>query len=199
LNGTRLYEVTEGVFYPSVTTVLSEYNRSAIEDWRKAVGEEVANEISSRAARRGTRTHSFIEKYLRNSPVPLADPFIKEFFDNFIPILNDINHIHLQETALYSHHLRMAGTVDCIAEHQGRLSVIDFKTSNKLKEKSMIANYFMQCAAYAIMYEELTSVPINKLVVMIAVDDEKPQVFIEKRDNFVKELLKYRDIYEKTH
>jgi ABC-type xylose transport system substrate-binding protein len=63
----------------------------------------------------------------------------------------------------------------------------------------MIANYFMQCAAYAIMYEELTSVPINKLVVMIAVDDEKPQVFIEKRDNFVKELLKYRDIYEKTH
>jgi len=91
----------------------------------------------------------------------------------------------------------MAGTVDCIAEYEGKLAVIDFKTSSKLKEASYIENYFMQCSAYAIMYEERFGIPINKTIVIVAVEDNAPQIFFETRDNHAKRLLEYRDIYEK--
>jgi genome maintenance exonuclease 1 len=90
----------------------------------------------------------------------------------------------------------MAGTVDCIAEFDGKLAVIDFKTASKRKDPSYIENYFMQCSAYAIMYEERFNIPINKTVVIIAVEDDEPQVFFETRDNHVKRLLEFRDIYE---
>jgi genome maintenance exonuclease 1 len=117
-------------------------------------------------------------------------------FKKFLPILDPISNIHCQELALYSDHLRMAGRVDCIAEYNGQRAVIDFKTSGRLKKKEHISSYFMQTAAYAIMYEERTSIPVPNLVILIAVEDEEPQVFIEKRDNWAKELLRTRDYYE---
>jgi len=100
---------------------------------------------------------------------------------------------------MYSDHLRLAGTVDCVAEFDGRLSIIDFKTASKQKQKSYIENYFMQCAAYAIMFEERFDIPVSQIVVAIAVEDDEPQVFIEKRDTHVKRLIHYRDLHESTH
>jgi genome maintenance exonuclease 1 len=97
---------------------------------------------------------------------------------------------------MYSHHLRLAGTVDCIAEFDGRLSVIDFKTASKPKEHHWIHNYYMQCSAYAVMYEELTGIPVPQLVVLISVEDMDPQVFIERRNPWVRQLIKLRDSYE---
>jgi len=116
-----------------------------------------------------------------------------------MPQLDNINNIHCLESRLYSDYLRLAGTVDCVAEYNGKLAIIDFKSSGKLKKKEYINNYFMQCSAYAIMYEELYSIPISRLVVIIGVEEERPQVFEERRDNWVKDLLHYRNLYESRH
>ena len=107
--------------------------------------------------------------------------------------------IYAQEIRMYSDHLRLAGTVDCVAKFDGKLSVIDFKTSSRSKNKEGISNYFMQCTAYAIMFEEMFGIPVSQTVVAIAVEDDAPQIFVEKRDNFVKELLYYRNSYETKH
>lgn len=195
-NGTRYYVTPKGNRYPSVTTVLSEYNRKFIYEWRQRVGEEAANRISSKASGRGTRFHKLCEDYLKNKPVEYKTPLDVESFSKFKPLLHRINNIHLQETKMFSDHLRMAGTVDCIAEFDGKLSVIDFKTASKSKQEDSIENYFMQCAAYAIMFEERFNIPINRSVVMISVDDSEPQIFVKKRDDYVTRLLHYRDLHE---
>jgi genome maintenance exonuclease 1 len=195
--GTRYYVTPEGNKYPSVTTVLSEYSRKGILEWRNKVGHENANRIASKASTRGTKLHKACEDYLNNKEPIFKTPFEKDLFSQIKPILDTkINNIHAQELRMYSDHLRMAGTVDCIAEFDGKLAVIDFKTASKRKESSYIENYFMQCSAYAIMYEERFNIPINKTVVIIAVEDDEPQVFFETRDNHVKRLLEFRDIYE---
>lgn len=198
-NGTRYYLTPRGNKYPSVTTVLSEYNRKEIFEWRKRVGEEAANRISRTASTRGTAFHKVCENYLNNDAIELRTPLERERFNSFKPFLDRINKIHAQELRMYSDHLRMAGTVDCIAEFDGKLSVIDFKTSSKLKDKQNIENYFMQCSAYSIMFEELFGIPVSRTVVLIAVEEHEPQLFLEKRDNYVEKLIYYRDLYESTH
>ena len=199
LESKRLYETATGNKYPSVTTVLSAHNKDAIVAWRKRVGNEEANRISAAATRRGTKIHSIIESYLKNEDRPIENNLDLNRFISLEPYLENIDNIHVQERPLYSDHLRLAGTVDCIAEYDGRLSVIDFKTASKAKKKEWIHSYFMQCAAYAIMYEERTKRPITNLVVMISVEDDAPQIFFEKRDNWVKDLLYYRDLYEQNN
>lgn len=201
-DGGRVYVNTSGVAYPSATTVLGVLSRDSIAAWRKRVGEEEANKISSKASTRGTKIHTLTETYLKNENVSDMIDKVKasmldvEMFNKFKPVLEPISNIHCQELALYSDHLRMAGRVDCIAEYNGKRAVIDFKTSNKSKSKSYIESYFMQTAAYAIMYEERTGIPVPWLVILIAVEDDVPQVFIEKRDDWVKKLLRTRDYYE---
>lgn len=201
-DGGRVYVNASGTAYPSATTVLGVLSRDSIAAWRKRVGEEEANKISSKASTRGTKIHTLTETYLKNENVSDKIDEVKasmldvEMFNKFKPILEPISNIHCQELALYSDHLRMAGRVDCIAEYNGKRAVIDFKTSNKSKSKSYIESYFMQTAAYAIMYEERTGIPVPWLVILIAVEDDVPQVFIEKRDDWVKKLLRTRDFYE---
>jgi genome maintenance exonuclease 1 len=201
-DGSRVYVNASGVAYPSATTVLGVLSRDGIAAWRKRVGEEEADKISNQASTRGTKIHSLTESYLKNEDLEEAYKTTKaslldvEMFKKFKPVLDSIGEIHCQELALYSDHLRMAGRVDCIAEYNGVRAVIDFKTSGKLKKKEHISSYFMQTAAYAIMYEERTGIPVPWLVVLIAVEGDEPQVFIEKRDNWVKELLRTRDYYE---
>lgn len=195
-DGTRFYVTPEGNKYPSVTTILSEYNRKFISEWRQRVGEEKANEITRKASNRGTKFHKHCEDYLKNLQPEFKTPIEVDAFNTFKPVLNRINNIHVQETRMYSNHLRMAGTVDCIAEFDGKLSVIDFKTASKEKQKDSIENYFMQCSAYAIMFEERFKLPVSQTVVMISVDNCDPQIFLEKRDNYTKQLLEYRDLYE---
>lgn len=194
----RKYYTETGAAYPSVTTVLGVLSRDSIKAWRQRVGNEEANKISGQAATRGTKIHLLCEKVLDNEEIDTSKLSLLdlEIWNEFKPLLNRIDNIHAQEIALYSDHLRLAGRVDCIAEFDGKLSIIDFKTSKKPKKKEWIENYFAQAAAYAIMYEERTGIPINRSVIMIAVEGDDPQIFIERRDNFVPLLLKARDIWE---
>lgn len=200
-DGSRKYFTESGAAYPSVTTVLGYQSRDSILEWRKRVGDAEADRISRQASTRGTKIHLLCEKVLNNEEIDTSNLSLldKQMWDSFKSQLNRIDNIHAQEIALYSDHLRLAGRVDCIAEFDGRLSVIDFKTSKKPKRKEWITNYFAQAAAYAIMYEERTGIAINRSVIMIAVEDEEPQIFIEKRDNYVKDLLHARDLYECDH
>ena len=197
-NGTRVYQTPSGAAYPSVTTVTGLLNQQSINEWRKRVGEKVANEISSRAASRGTRVHTLCEDYLNNKQ-PEVDMFDQHMWNSFQPILDGIDNVHCLETPLYSDHLAVAGTVDCIAEWNGRLSIIDFKTSKRKKSKDQIANYFMQCSAYAVAFEELTGIPVDTLVILMAVDDDDPIVFVEKRDNYIKDFISLREDYGKLY
>jgi len=192
-NGKRFYQTPDGQKHPSVTTVLSINTRDAIMEWRRRVGPEEANRVSSFAASRGTRVHTMIERYLdnRDDYLEKSNHITKKNFYTMKPTLDEkVEKIILQEAPLYSNHLGLAGRVDCIGVFDGRLSIIDFKTSAKPKKKEWIHNYFMQKTAYAIAFEERTSIPIVDLVTLIVNDiDEEPQVFKEKRDNWVEPLF----------
>lgn len=192
----RRYETPTGKAYPSVTSVVGLHGKEAFFEWRKRVGEEEANRISARAARRGTAIHSLCETYLLNEEVK-PGPFDLETFASIKPLLNRINNIHCLETQLYSDYLQVAGTVDCIAEFDGKLSVIDFKTSKRIKSRDDIHSYFMQTAAYAVMFEERTGIPIGRLVILMSVDDEDPLLFIEKRDDWIHDFIDLRETYSK--
>ena len=197
-DGKRVYKTPSGLAYPSVTTVTGLHTAKGIAEWRKRVGNEEANRISAKASSRGTRIHQYCEDYLRGN-VFEADMFDLEMFNSIKFLLDDIDNIHCLEDPLYSDHLQIAGTVDCIGEFQGKLSVIDFKTSSKPKDRDDIHNYFMQTAAYAVAFEERTGIPIGRLVIIMAVDNDDPRWFIEKRDNWIggfrKLRLDYRNKY----
>ena len=198
VNGKRYYVTPQGKL-PSITTVLSILSRDAIKKWRERVGEAEANKISTKASRRGTNVHAMCEHYINNDlDTKKYLPNDRETFNSLKPVLDEhLNNIYAQEVPLWSSYLGVAGRVDCIAEWDGKLSVIDFKTSRKLKKKEYISNYFQQCAAYAVMWEERTGIPINKIVVVIAVDGEEPQVFEEKRDNYIYECVETIARYRK--
>ena len=194
----RKYKTPEGIDLPSITTVLSILSRDSIAAWRKRVGEEEANRISHRASTRGTKVHEIIEKYIDNDE-DYKEGYTPDVLESFLimkPILDGfIGTVYAQEAPLYSTHLGVAGRVDCVAEFDGQLSIIDFKTSRKKKKKDWINNYFMQEAAYAVMWEERTGQPITQLVTLISVDGEdKPQIFVEHRDNWINSL---KDTIEK--
>jgi len=188
----RKYKTPEGIDLPSITTVLSILSRDSIAAWRKRVGDAEANKISTRASGRGTRVHEIIEKYIDNDEnyKDGYTPDIIESFNVMKPVLDGlIGTVYAQEAPLYSNHLGVAGRVDCVAEFDGVLSIIDFKTSMKPKKRDWVKNYFMQETAYAIMWEERTGQPITQLVTLISVDGEdKPQIFVEHRDNWVNQL-----------
>ena len=197
-DGTRYYVTPEKNKYPSITTMLGHFSKKGIMEWRNRVGAEEANRISRAAASRGTKLHTIIEKYIGNEDMNITEPFQLELFKSIMPYLDYINNIRLQEKYLYSNHLRLAGTVDCIAEYQNKLSVIGFKTSSRQKRESQIEDYFLQATAYAIMFEERYKIPVSRLVIIIAVENDYPQVFRQKRDNYAKRLLELRDLYENS-
>ena len=187
----RRYRTPEGVDLPSITTVLSILSRDSIMKWRRRVGAEEANRISHRASTRGTAVHAIIEKYINNEE-NFKDGYTPDIIGSFLdlkPILDGrIGRVYAQEAPLYSNHLGVAGRVDCVADFDGKLSIIDFKTSMKPKRKDWITNYFMQESAYAIMWEERTGLPITQLVTIVSVDNHEPQIFVEHRDTWVRPL-----------
>lgn len=193
----RYYTTPAGKRYPSVTTILSKHTQKGIAEWRDRVGHDVADKITRQAATRGTKFHNLAEKYLKNTyskeKMGLLD---MELFDLAVPYLEKIDNIRAQEAPLYSDYLRLAGRVDCIAEYEGKLSIIDFKTSRREKDLEHVEHYFMQTAAYAIMFEERTGIPIPRSVLLIAVEDGFMQVLKGKRDTYAPKLLHYRDLYE---
>ena len=195
-DGTRVYKTPSGAAYPSVTTVTGLHKKKAILEWRKRVGEKEANKISSRASSRGTRVHTLCEDYLNNKS-PEVDMFDHDMWESFKPLLDRIDNVHALEAPLYSDHLQVAGTVDCIAEFDGQLSIIDFKTSRKPKSKEWISDYFMQCSAYAVAFEERLQIPVPRIVILMAVDNSEPLVFEEKRDNYIQDFIKLREEFRK--
>ena len=194
--GGRYYETPTGAKYPSVTSITKLHNQESIQAWKEKVGEEEAGKISRRALARGNKIHSLAEKYLLNEG-DLSDDFSKADFGVMIPYLDKINNIHCLETQLYSDHLKTAGTVDCIGEYDGKLTVIDFKTSAKLKKREWVKDYFMQCSAYAVMYEERTGTPIERLLLIINVEDEGVQLMDGKRDDYIDDFLDLRETFRK--
>lgn len=199
-DGKRYYVTPDGKKLPSVTTVVGAQKKQSILEWRRRVGEETANKISRQATSRGTNMHTMCEYYLNNEPKPpgVVMPDAKEMFISIKPYLNKINNIHYQEVGLWSAQLGLAGRVDCIGEYEGKLSVIDFKTSKRIKKREDILDYFWQCTAYALMYEELVGTPIDDLVIIMAVDNEQPMIFKEKTQDHIEGLVKAIDFYHKN-
>tara|TARA_E500000318_G_scaffold111945_1_gene132837 strand:+ start:237 stop:929 length:693 start_codon:yes stop_codon:yes gene_type:complete len=195
----RKYFVDDKKKYPSITTVLSILSRDGIAAWRRRVGDEEADRVSLQATTRGSAVHQIVEDYIDNKPDYDAGYF-PNVLDNFYQIKSIIDkrvgRVYAQEQPLYSNHLRVAGRVDCVAEFDGQLSIIDFKTSKKRKTRSRCYNYFMQEAAYAVMWEERTGMPITQLVTIMSVDDDHPLVFVEQRDDWTEKLHETIKQYE---
>jgi genome maintenance exonuclease 1 len=196
----RLYTTPEGNKYKSITTVLSNYNKKAIYEWRQAVGEEQANKVSRKAASRGTKVHKICEDYINNEisemKMQMLMPDMKELFLKIKPDIDEcVGKVYAQEQALYSDKYRIAGRVDLIAEWDGKLSVIDFKTSTKQKDEEDIQNYFMQCTAYALMFAERTGIWIDDIVVVIATEEGPAQIFEKQIHDYRQPLLVYVDKY----
>jgi len=189
----RYYVLPDGSKMPSVTTVLGWQKKDSLKQWRLRVGEEEANRISKYAANRGTKVHAVCENYLKNKPDYLdnADILTQDMFSSIQPILNDrIDNIYGIESALYSNHLGLAGRCDCIAEFDARPSIIDFKTSTKLKKKEWIEDYFLQATCYSLMAEALSDLKIPQISIIISVDGQpEPQVFVKDKYLYVEKVL----------
>ena len=194
-DGVRFYKLPKtDKYYPSVTSITSFKNAKFFKDWRTKIGEDEANRITARATQRGTAFHSIAEdyingelnldKYLDNNPLSVR------MFQSAKSELNRIDNIHCLETFLYSHYLGLAGRVDCIAEFDGELAVIDFKTSTKSKQEDHIEHYFVQETAYAAMFLERAGIEVKKIVTLIATEEGSTQVFQKYNLDDYLQLLK---------
>ena len=187
IDGHRFYEI-EGKNYPSITTVLNIRKKEGLQEWRNNVGEEVANYEMRRAANRGKATHTLVEQYLKGETPSERGVLPLGLFKLLKPYVDQINNVHCLETIMYSHKLTIAGQVDCIAEYNGKLSVIDFKTANKERQEGWIDNYFLQTTAYAVMYEEIFGTPIEQIVVLIAGEDGSVACYKKDKKEFMEPL-----------
>lgn len=200
----RRYVTPSGVKYPSITTVLGSFSKEAIVAWRERVGAEAANKVSHHAVVRGSALHTLAENYLNNVEEympPGTMPHVSSMFTPVRKVLDRaVDEVYMQEVALYSDHLRVAGRVDLVGRFRGKKCIIDFKTSNRVKKREDIADYFIQATAYAIMVEERTGVSIPGIVIVMAVDNsDECLVFEEKRDQWVPALLqKMKDFEERV-
>ena len=191
----RVYVINNHILY-SVTTVLSCRGKTEIDNWKNAVGESFARRISHVSSTKGSLLHEFCEYYLTNkdvNPIIKNDQFAYVRYKQLIPTLNKIDNVYCIERPLFSLKMKMAGTVDCIAEYDGVLSVIDFKTSKKIKGEWEIPHYFAQTAAYAIMFEEMYNIKVRQLVIIMSIEGiSQPSIFISefnKHTNYLKETI----------
>lgn len=196
IDGVRFYKIPgkENIKrLVSITSVTSHKNRQIFIDWRKKVGDAKADKITKQATSRGTDMHSLVENYLLNIPeLPEVQPISNYLFKIARKDLDKINNIHAIEDSLYSEVLGIAGTVDCIAEYDGELAVIDFKTSKKPKPVEWIEHYFVQCMAYGCMLYELTGISVKKLVIIMACENGECEVYEEyDKGKYIKLLVEY--------
>lgn len=205
VNGVRYYRTPSGRQLPSITSVTTLKNRKSIAEWRARVGDVEADRISKQGTTRGTKFHKYTEDYLNNldvAPRHLAEQISMpwQLFENAKPYLDDINNIHALEAPLYSEFFGLAGRVDCIAEYKGELAIVDFKTSRKQKPEAWIEHYLVQCAAYGVLYHDLTGIEVEKLVIIQACEDGEVQLF-EKYDTmyYVKLLEQYINEFVNYH
>lgn len=193
VDGKRYYFLPNGNKYKSVTTILGErLDKSGLLQWRARVGEEEANRISTQAARRGTAIHNMAERYVLNEEKYILEkdmPVNVVTFNSIKPILDKhVDTIFGVELPLYSSILQAAGRSDLIATFDGILSIVDFKTSRKLKKEEHIESYFIQTTAYSLMFEEIYSIKVPQLAIIIAVDNEEPQIFVKRTKDYYKRV-----------
>jgi len=205
VEGKRLYSTPDGKFYPSITTVIGNNakKQAGLAKWRARVGKEKAAAISSRSASRGTSYHSIVEDYLNNrlhideykkTPLPVV------MFEHSKKVLDRISNIYLQEAALYSDNLEVAGRVDCIADFDGVLSIIDFKTSAEPKKEYYLYDYFVQETAYACCLQELYGITVKQLVTIVACENGETQVVIKPpKKEYLLKLIQYIDEYQNKY
>jgi genome maintenance exonuclease 1 len=196
IDGVRYYKVMdtdELKRLVSITSVISHYKKDFFDAWRKRVGEEEANKITRKATSRGTDMHTLVENYLLNTEeLPKVQPLSEMLFKIAKPALDRINNIYALEGSLYSFVLGIAGTVDCIAEFDGELAIIDFKTSKEPKPRNWIDGYFVQCAAYACMLYELTGIPVKKFVIIMSCENGELEIYEERdKKKYIKMLTEY--------
>ena len=200
IDGKRYYVTPEGVKYPSITTILAcdPEKQKILEKWRERVGEKEADRISRVASQRGTSMHEMCEHYLDGEEDYSIGhmPDAQALFHSIREDLDDIDEVWAQETPLYSNHLKAAGRVDLIGKYKGTPSIIDFKTSGKPKQKSWITDYFIQCAVYAVMFEEMTGAPIPQIVIIMAIEGGLSQVYVERRNKYIGGYFKLRKEYD---
>ena len=192
----RFYITPEGAEYPSITTVLSSRKKEGLYEWRKRVGDQVANYVAGKAAARGTKVHHMCEDYLNNL---WEDPSWEKHKKDFLPYclfgqlkeqaLCNIDNIYAQEAGLYSDKYKIAGRVDCVAEYRGVLSAIDFKTSTKERNDEWNENYYIQGSAYAEMFGERTGIDISQIVILVVTEDGTVQEFIKEKGPYLNHLL----------
>ena len=203
--GKRVYLTPSGKKYPSVTTVIGNNKKKmkSIMQWRRRVGEAEANRVSAQATGRGTKYHSIVEDYFNNdldlkkfksSPLPVL------MFQHSRPTLDRINNIYVQEVALYSDKLELAGRVDCIAEFDGVLSIIDFKTAVEPKREQYLYDYFVQEVAYACMLQEQYGLTVKQIVTIVSCENGETQVkVLPPRKEFFIKLMGYIDEYQERY
>ena len=197
INRKRFYQTPEGKLYPSITTVLQKRKMAGLMEWRKSVGDDVANYIARTAAHRGTKVHHMCEDFLNNN-------FDEEVHKkNFLPyvlfgqlkpvLMQKVNNILAQECGLYTDKYRVAGRVDCIAEYNGVKSIIDFKTSRKERNDEWNESYYIQASAYAEMFEERTGIEINQIVILVVTEDGVVQEFVKDKGEYLPMLVEAID------
>ena len=195
IDGVRYYSVPdeeELLKLVSITSVTSHFNKDIFVKWRKRVGDEEADRITKRATKRGTDMHTLVEHYMKNEELPEVPPISDFLFKISKANLKRINNIYALEGSLYSKQLGIAGTVDCIAEYDGELAIIDFKTSAKPKPRGWIEHYFVQCMAYGCMLYELTGISVKKLVIIMACENGECVVYEERdKSKYIKLLTQY--------
>ncbi len=190
----RFYDCPDGNRYPSVTTVLGSIPNPHLDQWRKDVGDKVADEITQKAADNGSKLHNACEKTLLGQSVSFGmfDLDARDMYNHFKPHFKRIDNIHALESRLWCSRLKTAGSVDVIAEFDGELSVIDWKSSRRFKSKNDIHSYFMQCAAYAAMFYSRTGIKIKKIVVMMSTSEHGCLIFQEKVSDWLPEFISLR-------
>lgn len=197
IDGVRYYSVPEEdklIKLVSITSVISHVNSEIFVKWRKRIGAEAADKITKQATSRGTDMHTLVENYLYNRDLPTVQP-LSEFLFNIAKYeLSRINNIYCLEGALYSKKLGVAGTTDCIAEHDNELSVIDFKTSKKPKPLEWLEGYFVQAMFYGMALYEMTGIRVKKLVIIMSCEDGECVVYEERNlEKYMKLVVKYTE------
>jgi ATP-dependent exoDNAse (exonuclease V) beta subunit len=194
IDGKRFYILPDGTTkVKSVTTIISDASdKTALLEWKKRVGEKEAQRITTQATRRGSSVHSIAERYVLNEEdyIKSENPFSLESFTHIKNVLdNSVNNILGVELPLFSKVLKTAGRTDLVAEYEGVPSIIDFKTSKKIKKEEWIENYFLQSTVYAMMFEAIYKIKIPQIAILITVDNEGIQKFIKPREEYVNKVI----------
>jgi len=194
----RFYVTPSNNKYVSITTMLGVKEKPWLEQWRESLGQAKADTETKRCAARGNAVHTMANKFLSNDVEPTKGQLLEHVgeFNSLKLVLKKIDNIYALEIPLYSDVLKVAGRVDCIAEWDGQLAVIDFKTSTNDKSSKMIEDYYLQAAGYALMFHEMYDIQINEVVIVITVEKGiVPLVFKRDVESYIEPLIQRINTY----